>query len=159
MPSGPRWPRLGWQSMHIPEEYGGAGFSFLELGIVLEEMGRAVTPGPFFSSVVLGAGALLIGGSEQQKKDLLPGIASGETIATVAVVEPSGRWDADGVEMAAKRGRGHRHAIWHEVLRSGWPRRRPFDRCREECIRVGRSLRRRCGPAWSRETSASRPWT
>jgi alkylation response protein AidB-like acyl-CoA dehydrogenase len=95
--------QLGWLSMHIPEEYGGAGFSFLELGVVLEEMGRAVTPGPFFSSAVLGAGALLLGGSEEQKKELLPAIASGETIATLAVVEASGRWDADGVQLTAKQ--------------------------------------------------------
>jgi alkylation response protein AidB-like acyl-CoA dehydrogenase len=95
--------QLGWLSMHIPEEYGGAGFSFLELGVVLEEMGRAVTPGPFFSTAVLGAGALLLGGTEAQKKELLPGIASGETIATLAIVEASGRWDADGVQLAAKQ--------------------------------------------------------
>jgi alkylation response protein AidB-like acyl-CoA dehydrogenase len=94
---------LGWHSMHIPEEYGGAGFSFLELGVVLEEMGRAMTPGPFFASTVLGAEAILIGGTDDQKKQLLPGIASGETIATLAVVESSGRWDADGVQMAAKQ--------------------------------------------------------
>ena len=63
---------LGWHAMAIPEEYGGAGFSFLELAVVLEEMGRSLYPGPFFSSVILGANALLLAGSEAQKQAVLP---------------------------------------------------------------------------------------
>jgi alkylation response protein AidB-like acyl-CoA dehydrogenase len=93
---------LGWQGMAIPEEYGGAGFSYLELGIVFEEMGRALTPLPFLSTVVLGAGAVLLAGDEAQKKAHLPKVASGEDRMALAVVEASGRWDPDGVEMAAK---------------------------------------------------------
>ena len=94
---------LGWQAMHIPEEYGGAGFSYIELIVLLEEMGRALFPAPYFSSVCLAANALLVAGSEDQKKAHLPGIASGETIATLAFTEASGRWDAAGIQMAASK--------------------------------------------------------
>src|SRR6478752_7091554 len=85
---------LGLQSLHIPEEYGGQGFTFVELAIVLEEMGRALLCAPFFSSVVLGAGAIMNAGTPEQQAELLPGIASGETIACLAVTEPNGKWDA-----------------------------------------------------------------
>ena len=90
---------LGLQSIHIPEEYGGQGFTFVELAIVLEEMGRVLQCAPYFSSVVLGADAIMNAGTDAQKGDLLPGIASGETIATLAFTEPNGRWDASGIEM------------------------------------------------------------
>jgi alkylation response protein AidB-like acyl-CoA dehydrogenase len=93
--------QMGLQGLHIPEEYGGSGFSYVELGIVLEEMGRALLCAPFFSTVVLAANALLQCGDEAAKKDYLPGIASGETIATVAFTEPSGKWDESGIEMEA----------------------------------------------------------
>ncbi len=93
----------GWQAMHIPEEYGGAGFSYLELVILMEEMGRSLFPVPYFSSVVLAGNTLLAGGSEEQKQDLLPGIASGERIAALAHVEVNGRWDAEGIQLAAKK--------------------------------------------------------
>jgi alkylation response protein AidB-like acyl-CoA dehydrogenase len=92
---------LGLQSLHIPEAYGGQGFSFVELVVVLEEMGRALLCGPFFSTVCLAANAILNAGSEEQKSALLPGIASGETIATLAFTEPSGKWDANGITMEA----------------------------------------------------------
>jgi alkylation response protein AidB-like acyl-CoA dehydrogenase len=92
---------LGLQSLHIPEEYGGQGFTFLELGIVMEEMGRVLLCAPFFSSVVLAAGAIMNAGTPDQQAKLLPGIASGETIATLAFTEPKGTWDADGIEMVA----------------------------------------------------------
>ena len=93
---------LGLAGLHIPEEYGGQGFSFVELGIVLEEMGRALLCSPFFASVCLAANAILNAGAEAQKKALLPGIASGEAIATLALAEPSGRWDADGIATVAE---------------------------------------------------------
>jgi len=93
---------LGLQSLHIPEECGGQGFSFVELGIVFEEMGRVLTCAPYFSTVALAANAILNAGDDAAKKDLLPGIASGETIATLAFTEPNGRWDASGIEMIAK---------------------------------------------------------
>ena len=74
--------QMGLQGLHIPEEYGGSGYTFVELGIVLEEMGRALLCAPFFSSVVLAANVLLHSGDDAAKKSYLPGIASGETIAT-----------------------------------------------------------------------------
>jgi alkylation response protein AidB-like acyl-CoA dehydrogenase len=92
---------LGLQGLAIPEEYGGQGFTWVELGIVLEEMGRALLCAPYFSTVVLAADAILNAGTDDQKKSLLPGIASGETIATLAFTEPNGRWDADGITMEA----------------------------------------------------------
>ena len=100
--------QMGLQGMHIPEEFGGSGFSYVELGIVLEEMGRALLCAPFFSTVVLAANALLLCGNEAAQSDYLPGIASGETIATLAFTEPSGRWDEAGIEMTATAvGDGH----------------------------------------------------
>ena len=100
--------QMGLQGLHIPEEYGGSGFSYVELGIVLEEMGRALLCAPFFSTVVLAANTLILCGDEAAKKDYLPGIASGETIATVAFTEPSGKWDESGIEMeATKSGDGY----------------------------------------------------
>jgi len=92
---------LGLQSLHIPEAYGGQGFTWVELGIVLEEMGRALLCAPYFSTVVLAADAILNAGSEEQRSALLPGIASGETIATLAFTEPNGKWDAAGITLEA----------------------------------------------------------
>jgi alkylation response protein AidB-like acyl-CoA dehydrogenase len=92
---------LGLQGLHIPEEYGGQGFTFVELGIVLEEQGRALLCAPYFSTVVLAADAILNAGTDEQKQALLPGIASGETIATLAFTEPNGKWDASGITMEA----------------------------------------------------------
>ena len=92
---------LGLQSLHIPEAYGGQGFSWVELGIVLEEQGRALLCAPYFSTVVLAANAILNAGTEDQKAALLPGIASGETIATLAFTEPNGKWDAAGIALEA----------------------------------------------------------
>ncbi|HEX3426292.1 MAG TPA: acyl-CoA dehydrogenase family protein [Acidimicrobiales bacterium] len=91
----------GLQAMAVPEEYGGAGFSFVELVVVLEEMGRALLCAPFFSSVVLAGGAFSASGDTEAKKAYLPGIASGEILATLALTEDSGRWDASGVALAA----------------------------------------------------------
>ena len=92
---------LGLQSLHIPEDYGGQGFTWVELGIVLEEMGAALLCAPYFSTVVLGANAIMNGATPEQQAELLPGIASGETIAALAITEPNGKWDASGVEMVA----------------------------------------------------------
>ena len=93
---------MGLQGLAIPEEYGGQGFSFVELGVVLEEMGRALLCAPYFSSAVLAAYTLLHSGDENAKKAYLPGIASGETIATLATTEPSGKWDQSGITAEAK---------------------------------------------------------
>ena len=93
---------LGLQSLHIPEEHGGQGFTFVELAIVLEEMGRVLLCAPYFSTVVLAADAIMNAGTPDQQGKLLPGIASGETIATLAFTEPNGKWDASGIEMVAR---------------------------------------------------------
>src|SRR5580693_9227209 len=90
--------QLGLQSLTIPEEFGGSGFSYV---VVLEEMGAALLCAPFFSSVALGANALLTSGDDEAKKSYLPGIASGETIATLAITEDNGKWDFSGIELAA----------------------------------------------------------
>jgi alkylation response protein AidB-like acyl-CoA dehydrogenase len=93
--------QLGLQGLIIPEEFGGSGYSYVELIVVLEEMGRALLCAPYFSSVALAANLLLASGDDAAKKEFLPGIASGTTIATVALAEPSGRWDEDGVTVEA----------------------------------------------------------
>ncbi len=95
--------QMGWPAMHIPEEYGGAGFSYLELVVLLEEMGRSLFPSPFFSTVVLGANTLLVGAGDDQKKKILPDVAAGERTLALAHVEASGRWDEEGIQLAAKR--------------------------------------------------------
>ena len=92
---------LGWMGLPLPEKYGGAGMSFLDLALVLEEMGRACLPGPFFSSVVLGGLPILDAGSEEQKEDYLPKIASGEAIFTLALTEASARYDAASIAVEA----------------------------------------------------------
>ena len=97
---------LSLTSVQIPEEYGGQGFGFVELCIVLEEMGRALLCAPYFGSVALATNAILNGATETRKKELLPAIAAGETIATLALAEPSGRWDASGVELTATPANG-----------------------------------------------------
>ena len=95
--------QLGLQGLHIPEEYGGSGYSYVELIVVLEEMGRALLAAPYFSTVALAANAILASGDDSAKKELLPGIASGETIATLAFTEDSGRWDEEGITMTASK--------------------------------------------------------
>jgi len=92
---------LGLTGVHIPEAYGGQGFGFVELGIVLEEMGRALLCAPYFASTVLAATAIMNAGTEAQKRELLPDIAAGDTVATLAFTEPNGRWDAEGIATTA----------------------------------------------------------
>ena len=93
--------QLGLQGIAIPEAYGGAGYSHVELTVVFEEMGRALLCAPYFSTVALAANLLLVSDDEAAKQDLLPGIAAGDTIATVALAEASGRWDEGGVTVSA----------------------------------------------------------
>ena len=93
--------QLGLQSLTIPEEFGGSGFTYVELIVVLEEMGAALLCAPFFSTVALAANALLTSGDDDAKKAHLPGLASGETIATLAITEDNGKWDFSGIELAA----------------------------------------------------------
>jgi alkylation response protein AidB-like acyl-CoA dehydrogenase len=93
---------LGWTGLPFPEKYGGGGFTFLDLVILLEEMGRACLPGPFLSTVVLGGLPIAKWGTEQQKQDILPKICKGEAILTLALTEPSARYDAASVQAKAK---------------------------------------------------------
>ncbi len=94
---------MGWQAMAIPEQYGGAGFGFLEQVVLLEEMGRSLYPTPYLSTAVMAANVLLEAGSEEQKLRYLPGLAAGDLIATVAFTEPNGVWEERGVEATATR--------------------------------------------------------
>ncbi len=93
---------LGWLGLVFPEEYGGAGGDFLDLAVLLEEMGRALLPGPFFSTVVLGGLPLLYFGSTEQKQEFLPRIVCGQIIMTMAMTEPSATYEASGIEMEAQ---------------------------------------------------------
>ena len=97
---------LGWFGLPFPEDLGGAGGDFLDICVVLGEMGRTLLPGPFFSSVILAGLTIMDAGSESQKKEYLPRIANGEVIATMALTESSGRWDASGItdDKAIRRG-------------------------------------------------------
>jgi alkylation response protein AidB-like acyl-CoA dehydrogenase len=93
--------QLGLQGLIVPEDLGGQGFGQMELVVVLEEMGAALLCAPFFSTVVLAANALLVAGDRAAQEAVLPGIADGSVIASLAVTEPTGRWDESGVEATA----------------------------------------------------------
>ena len=93
--------QLGLQSLIVPEDFGGQGFGYVELIVVLEEMGKFLLCAPFFSTVVLAANTLIQSGDDAAKKAHLPGIASGETVATLAFTEPNGKWDESGIEATA----------------------------------------------------------
>ncbi len=92
---------LGWVGVTFPEEFGGIGGSFLDLVIIMEEMGRAVCPTPLFTTTVLGGQLLLDAGTKAQQQEYLPKIASGENIVSLAFVEPSGVYDGTAVETTA----------------------------------------------------------
>jgi alkylation response protein AidB-like acyl-CoA dehydrogenase len=99
--------QLGLPGLAVPEEYKGSGFGYLELGIVFEEMGRALLCAPYLSSVALAAEALLRCDDEAARKDLLPGLATGQAIGTLALLEQPGRWDSGGMQTrASRRGAG-----------------------------------------------------
>jgi len=92
---------LALPGIHIPEQYGGAGFGMVELCIVSEELGRALLCAPYFSTAVLAANAILNAGTEAQKSALLPDLAKGARLATLAVTEPDGNWDPAGIQVVA----------------------------------------------------------
>jgi alkylation response protein AidB-like acyl-CoA dehydrogenase len=92
---------LGWMSLVFPEKYEGSGRNFLDLAILLEEMGYNIVPGPFFSTVILGGLTILTAGSEEQKNEFLPQIARGEMILTLALTEPSASYDAVSIKTKA----------------------------------------------------------
>jgi alkylation response protein AidB-like acyl-CoA dehydrogenase len=93
---------LGLLGLQIPEQYGGQGFGFLELGIVFEELGAALLCSPLFATSCLATGAILNAGSDEQKQRLLAPIAAGDCIATLALLEANGRWDASGITLVAR---------------------------------------------------------
>jgi alkylation response protein AidB-like acyl-CoA dehydrogenase len=93
---------LGWQGLVFPEEYGGSAMTFRDLTILCEEMGRAVLPGPFYSTVILVGLPLLEFGNEEQKKGFLPKIANGDIVCTLAALEESGDLYADDIHFKAR---------------------------------------------------------
>jgi alkylation response protein AidB-like acyl-CoA dehydrogenase len=95
--------QLGLQGIAIPEEYGGSGFTFAEQAIVLEELGAGLYGGPYLASAVLAATALLASSDEAARQRYLPGVASGEVIATVAFTEDDGSWDPAAIRLAAAK--------------------------------------------------------
>ena len=94
---------LGWAAVAIPEAYDGLGLGAVELTALMEEMGRVLLCAPFFSSVCLAGNALLSAGSEEQKREFLPAIAEGRTLATVAWTGPSGAPGAAGIAATVRR--------------------------------------------------------
>jgi alkylation response protein AidB-like acyl-CoA dehydrogenase len=93
----------GWTGLLIPEAYGGLSLGMLDMALLLEEMGRAVVPGPFMFSSVLVTLALMQGGTPAQKKTWLPRLAAGEAVGTIAFLEAGDRLDAAGVTLKAKK--------------------------------------------------------
>ena len=92
--------QLGWLGLVLPERFGGAGLGWLHLAILLEEMGRRLVPGPFLGSLLAGI-AIERGGDDAQRARWLPAIASGETVATFAAVEPGGAFEGDALGATA----------------------------------------------------------
>ncbi len=100
---------LGWPAILIPEEYGGLGMGNVELACVLEEFGRNLVPEPLLSTVLLGANAVLLGGSAQQKKEILPSVADGTRTMTLAWQERGSRYDRTvSATRATRSGTGYR---------------------------------------------------
>ncbi len=98
------WKKLaeqGWLGLIVPDEHGGMGLGMVDLVVLMEEMGRAVVPGPFFSTVLLGGLAILEAGTEVQKKAWLPRLASGDARATLAWMEPTADLGARGITLPA----------------------------------------------------------
>jgi alkylation response protein AidB-like acyl-CoA dehydrogenase len=94
------WQKLaeqGWFGILYPEEAGGSGLGLVDMTVLMEEMGRAVMPGPFFSTVLLGGSAILEAGSQAHRQEWLPRIAAGSAKVSLAWTEPNARWDAAGI--------------------------------------------------------------
>ena len=99
------WRQLaenGWLGITYPEADGGSGLGLIDLVVLMEEMGRAVMPGPFLATVLLGGAAIAEAGSAAQRGEWLPRIAAGEAKATLAWTEPNARWDAAGDHAPAR---------------------------------------------------------
>ena len=94
------WQKLaeqGWFGILYSEEAGGSGLGLVDMTVLMEEMGRAVMPGPFFSTVLLGGAAIFEVGSPGQRQEWLPRVAAGSTKVSLAWTEPNARWDAAGI--------------------------------------------------------------
>jgi alkylation response protein AidB-like acyl-CoA dehydrogenase len=103
------WQQLaanGWLGITYPEEEGGSGLGLVDLVVLMEEIGRAVMPGPYPATVLLGGAAIAAAGSPAQRREWLPRIAAGEVKASLAVTEPNARWDAAGITATARESRG-----------------------------------------------------
>jgi 3-oxocholest-4-en-26-oyl-CoA dehydrogenase beta subunit len=99
---------LGWMGLMIPEPWGGSEMDFLHLAVLLREMGYFCLPGPFFSTVVIGGLALLEAGNEKQKEALLPLVAGGEGLLTLAWLEAEGTYSPEGIQLKAEGKDGYR---------------------------------------------------
>ena len=103
------WQKLaeqGWLGIVYPEAEGGSGLGLVDLVVLMEEMGRAVMPGPFFSTVLLGGAAIAEAGGPAQRRQWLPHIAAGGAKAALAWTEPNLRWDAAGITLRAREAGG-----------------------------------------------------
>ncbi len=92
---------LGWAGLLFPEEYGGSGGSFQDLAVLLEEMGRALMPGPFLHTVILCGMAIMEAGTEEQKRQFLPGIARGDSVMSLAITESSASYRPEDIAVRA----------------------------------------------------------
>ena len=97
---------LGWTGLMYPEEYGGAGYGFVELCVLMEEFGRALLPSPFHSSVLTFGLPILFAGSEAQKQKYLPAIADGSLLGSLALTEPEATYEPSGVTVRAESQNG-----------------------------------------------------
>ena len=97
---------LGWTGLMFPEQYGGSGYSFIELCVLMEEFGRALLPSPFHSTVLTFGLPILFGGSAAQKQRYLPAIATGKLLGTLALTEPSASFEPSGVSVRAESRNG-----------------------------------------------------
>ena len=93
---------LGWTGLPFPEEHGGTAASFLDLAALLEEMGRALAPVPFFSTVVLGGLTVMEAGNDDQRRQIIPDICRGQALMTLAVLEESASYSAHGIRLQAQ---------------------------------------------------------
>ena len=132
---------LGWTGLPFPEEHGGTAASFLDLAALLEEMGRALAPVPFFSTVVLGGLTVMEAGNDDQRHQIIPDICRGQALMTLAVLEESASYTAGGIQSASPRAGRRLRPQWHQDVRarragsrpddSGSPYLRPYIRRRQ----------------------------
>src|SRR3989449_9920243 len=94
-----RLAELGWPGLLVPPDLGGSGGSLLDVVLLVEEMGRAGLPGPFVTSAVVATSLVLAAGSPAQQKRLLPALAAGERVASLALLEESGSFDLDAIAL------------------------------------------------------------